>query len=151
MSSSALSTSRTGGRTCPRSYRNPRRGEQANVGFAATDALSEGLGPRSGENDGDQAEEQAKANADLITDFTPKVEAIELAKSVFKKLKLGELAKKRLPQRQAEVCEGRSPDLLQEEDRRLLVRHKTQGGKGDVLIATLDKKLDLSHDDIVVA
>lgn len=95
----------------------------------------------------------AKANADLITDFTPKVDTIELAKSVFKKLKLGDLSKqdfgkgKKKPAKDDHLVyyNKKTGDLWYD------ANGKKKGGKGDVLVATLDKGLKLSADDIVVA
>ena len=92
-------------------------------------------------------------NADTITDFSPADDTIELAASVFPKLKLGVLKAKafgsggKKPSRDKHLVyyDKKDGDLWYDADGH---KHK---GKGDVLVAHLEPHLDMTHADIVVA
>ncbi len=95
----------------------------------------------------------AAANADIIAEFNPKDDTIELLTSVFTKLKVGALKKKAFDSGKKKPSKDKHLVYYDEKkgDLSYDANGKKKGGKGDVLIATLDPGLDLKAGDIVVA
>ena len=95
----------------------------------------------------------AAANADIITDFDPTDDTIEFAAAAFSRLKLGVLKKKAFGSGNKKPSKDKHLVYYHEKTGDLCydANGKKQKGKGDVLIATLDKGLDLAAADIVVA
>ena len=95
----------------------------------------------------------AKANADTVLDFSHADDTIELAKAVFSKLKAGALHKSDFGKGQVKPAKDKHALYYDKKDGTLWYDangHK-QGGKGDVLVATLDPHLHLAAHDIIVA
>jgi len=95
----------------------------------------------------------AAANADVITDFNPADDTIELAASMFPKLKAGVLTAKSFDSGKKKPAKDKHLVYYDEKKGGLWydANGKEQKGKGDVLIATLDKGLDLTAADILIA
>jgi Ca2+-binding RTX toxin-like protein len=101
----------------------------------------------------DAALGKTNPNADVITDFNPADDTIELAVSVFPKLKAGVLKNKAFDSGKKKPSKDKHLVYYDEKNGDLWydLNGRKQKGKGDVLIATLDKGLDLTAADIIVS
>ncbi|MCB1500907.1 MAG: hypothetical protein KDK07_14135 [Bauldia sp.] len=123
-------------------------------GGAGSDVLTGNAGPDTFVfNAAIKPKKQATANADEIADFSSKDDTIELAAAVFPKLKPGVLKSKAFDSGKKKPSKDKHLVYYDEKHGDLWydANGKKQKGKGDVLIATLDPKLDITADDIVVA
>jgi serralysin len=93
------------------------------------------------------------ANADIIADFNPAADTIELDAAIFTLLKAGVLKAKAFGSGNKKPAKDKKFVYYHEKTGELFydANGKKQKGKGDVLIATLDPGLDLTKADIVVA
>lgn len=123
-------------------------------GGVGNDLLTGGTGPDTFVFDATvKPKATAAANADTILDFNPAEDTIELAASMFTKLKVGVLKKKAFDSGKKKPAKDTHAVYYDEKNGDLWYDQngKKQKGKGDVLVATLDPGLDLTAADIVVA
>ena len=95
----------------------------------------------------------AKANADIITDFSPADDTIQFSGSIFTRLDPGTLPSKAFGVGSKKPSKDKHVVYYFEQKGELWydATGKKDKGKGDVLVATLDTNLNLSAADIFVA
>jgi Ca2+-binding RTX toxin-like protein len=125
-----------------------RGGDDLVSGGEGKDTLTGGLGA-----DGFRFDVKLKGkNADHITDFTPGVDSLVLDKSIFKKLKVGELKTKSFfaKKKADEAKDGKDRIVYDTKSGDVWFDKDGKGGSKAKLFATLDGSPDLAHTDILV-